>query len=486
MTTAPEHQASPQETADFRGTRDPAAFQPLRLRSAITKQPTQSQERPAHRKIETLVLVIFWLLLMEGAIRKWVAPQYAQYLFFVRDPFLLLLYWYALRAGALRGAGRLFQVGMGFAVLAVLLAFAQSITFGDTRLLPVLAYGWRQYFLYMPLPFVMAATLNRDSLLRFARHAFVAIILTAPLVVLQARSSPTAVINRGIAEDVSLQFQSSAFTGGGIRPSGTFTSTVGVSELIPGTFALLLAVWLTPPSRRKIGLPWLVLAAASTAACLAVCGSRAAFMRVAIVMLSALALGFLTRVPQIRRRALMLPVALAVTGGVLYPIVFPAALAAMLTRVSEAHAAESRFSSLGILGRALYEFVEFIDFIPRTPILGYGLGLGGNGRTFLANSNAISLSAIYSESDWSRHIIDLGGIVGVFFILYRIAFTTTLAGRVWRATRMADDPFPMLLFGYVAMGLLYGQLTGHGTVGGFVWLFLGLCMIGCRTAMERR
>ena len=92
MTTAPEHQASPQETADFRGTRDPAAFQPLRLRSAITKQPTQSQERPAHRKIETLVLVIFWLLLMEGAIRKWVAPQYAQYLFFVRDPFLLLVY----------------------------------------------------------------------------------------------------------------------------------------------------------------------------------------------------------------------------------------------------------------------------------------------------------------------------------------------------------------------------------------------------------
>src|SRR5262245_65856612 len=61
---------------------------------------TRSRTR---RRIETLVLLLFWLLLFEGALRKWVLPEYSRYLFFVRDPVLLLIYWHALRAQALRG-----------------------------------------------------------------------------------------------------------------------------------------------------------------------------------------------------------------------------------------------------------------------------------------------------------------------------------------------------------------------------------------------
>jgi len=437
-----------------------------------------------NRSIENLTLVIFWLLLFEGALRKWVAPQFSQYLFFIRDPFVLLLYWHAWRAGAFRNSGPLLQAGIVFAFVAVLLAFAQSVTFGDVRLLAVVGYGWRQYFLYLPLPFALAATLTHDSLFRFARHAFIAVILTAPLVVLQSGSSPDSVINRGISEDESLQFQSFAFTAGGIRPSGSFTSTVGVKELIPSTFALLLAVWLTPRARRKIGMPLLVLAAAGTAACLAVSGSRAAFLHVFIVVVFALLLGFATRVGAIRARALVLPMVLVSLGAVLYPIVFPDALGAMLNRVSEAYVAESRFSSLGIFGRAFYEMVDFVNFLGTTPILGQGLGLGGNGRTFLASSDAIAIANIYAESDWSRHIVDLGAVIGVLFILYRIVFSSAIFGRAMRAARTGASPFPLLLFGYVGIGLFYGQVTGHGTVGGFVWLYLGLCMAACRTAAE--
>ena len=460
-------------------------FEPVRLRVPFVAA-AQARSLPANRKIETLVVAFFWMLIAEGALRKWVAPSFSQYLFFIRDPFVLMLYWYAIRDRVIHRIDPLLAVGMGISVVAVLLAFAQGVTFGDSRLLPVLAYGWRQYFFYLPLPFVMAATLNQDSLLRIARHAFVAIMLTAPLVLLQTLSSSGAIVNRGIAEEASLQFQSFAYTGGKIRPSGPFTSTVGVKELISCTVALLLAVWLTPAARRKMGLPWLVLAAAAIATCLALSGSRAAFVHVAIIMLSAIGLGVLTRSTTIRVRALTIPIALAIAGVVLYPIVFPDALSAMLTRVSEAHAAESRFSSLGILGRALYEYIDFFRFVGQTPILGYGLGLGGNGRTFLASSTAINLADIYAESDWSRHIIDLGGLFGVVFILYRITLLLRLMGRMLRATRLSENPFPMLLFGYVGIGLLSGQLTGHGTVGGFLWLFLGLCMASCRIATEQR
>jgi len=118
------------------------------------------------------------------------------------------------------------------------------------------------------------------------------------------------------------------------------------------------------------------------------------------------------------------------------------------------------------------------------PLAGYGLGLGGNGRSFLGSDTGL-LPTIFAESDWTRHIVDLGPVVGVLFILYRIAVTFDVFRRSIIATRRAADPLPLLLFGYLGIGLFDGQLTGHGTVGGFLWLYLGLCLASCRIALER-
>jgi hypothetical protein len=35
---------------------------------------------------------------------------------------------------------------------------------------------------------------------------------------------------------------------------------------------------------------------------------------------------------------------------------------------------------------------------------------------------------------------------------------------------------PVLLFMYVAVALMEGQLTGHGLVNGFGWIYVGVCM----------
>ena len=464
--------------------RAPAASEFLALPGLVwASPPAAAQAQPGvQRRIELLVTLLFWLLVGEGALRKWVAPQLSQVLFFVRDPVVLLIYWFALRAGVLRGASAYLRVGLVFAVLALPLAFAQLAALGQTQLLSVVIYGWRQYFLYLPLPFIMAGTFTHEAVHRFARHVCVAVIITAPLVFLQFHAPSGAVINRGIAEDERLQFQSFAYTGGLVRPSGTFTSTVGVTELVSSSFALLLALWLTPTGRRGLSAPLLLAGTAATAICLALSGSRAAFVHCGIVMLSALALGLATRERAVRVRAMYLPLALAAGIAVLYPLLFPDALSAMLSRVSEAHAAESQFSSAGIFGRAAYETIDFMSFMADAPLMGYGLGLGGNGRSYFTFTDAGFLARIGAESDWSRHIVDLGPVVGVLFILYRIAFTLNVFGLAWTATRRAGSPLPLLLFGYVGIGLFYGQLTGHGTVGGFLWLFLGLCLASCKIA----
>jgi hypothetical protein len=215
-------------------------------------------------------------------------------------------------------------------------------------------------------------------------------------------------------------------------------------------------------------------------------GSRAAFVHIAFVVLSSLALGLVSRQAAVKSKALVLPLIIVGLGAILYPIVFPDAFAAMLGRVTEANSVEMQASSLGIVGRALYDAIDFVRLMGQTPLLGYGFGLGGNGRIYLGSASTILADLPYAESEWSRHIIDFGPVFGVLFICYRILFTVTLGIQALRATNAVPSPFPLLLFGYVGVGLFYGQLTGHGTVGGFVWIFLGLLMISLKSSPWRR
>jgi hypothetical protein len=72
----------------------------------------------------------------------------------------------------------------------------------------------------------------------------------------------------------------------------------------------------------------------------------------------------------------------------------------------------------------------------------------------------------------------------MLFILFPVEFTTALFARALQAMRRSADPFPLMPFDYVGIGLFYGQLTCHGTAGGFLWLYLGVCLATCRVAME--
>src|SRR6202022_5134648 len=51
------------------------------------------------RSIRLLIWLYFWLLLWEGALRKWVFPSWSTPLLLVRDPVLLLAYTLALAKG---------------------------------------------------------------------------------------------------------------------------------------------------------------------------------------------------------------------------------------------------------------------------------------------------------------------------------------------------------------------------------------------------
>lgn len=434
------------------------------------------------RHLVGCVMALYALLIFEGALRKWLLPEFSQWLFFVRDPLLLWAYVYGWRHGLWPRRSGWLALALGMALLGALLVPVQAATGGDSAWRWLLgAYGWRAYFLYIPLAFLVGATFTQSDLWRLARWTLWLLPPVALLVAAQFYAPLDAPINVGSAVDAGQQFRGLGQTGERTRPMGLFASGAGQQQFVAAGCALLLAASITPAARRRVGSVTLVAATLALLACLAFSGSRGTVLQCALSVLGALALVAASRSGRTKWRAVTLPLVAVAAGLLLAPWLLDDGVAALGQRWAAASAAEAGFSG-GIFGRALFGLVDFTRLVGDVPLLGYGLGFGGNASITLKASVDGVLPGQLAETDFARHMVDLGPVMGIGFIAFRAGLVAWLALCVWRASRRSPDPWAMLLFSYAGYLLLLGQVTGQGTINGYGWLFAGLCIAACRHA----
>lgn len=453
----------------------PRSASPLRdLRLSGRRLTELAGSERARSWIVALTFLVILLLLGEGAMRKWVAPSQSRLLFFIRDPFVVAIYLIAIGSGWWPRGRALLNAGLAFAAVGLLLAGLQlmrPVTASGTQLM-LAVYGWRNYFLYLPLLFVIGATFRRADVLRVGKLFLLAAVPIAALVALQFAAPPGATINVGISEDAAFQFKGLSVIPGRVRPQGPFTSDIGMRMFIGTTAAFALAAWLSTRARRGIPLWLLVAGSLGVLSCLAVSGSRGAFLTVGIVMLAATGSAVVMKASAGTIRALLMPPLIAAVAWYLYPIVFAEGHEAFTQRWAAAAASESQAIRFGLLGRAFYNFYDFTYRVADAPLIGYGLGLAGNASILLG----VEIEGGWAETDWARHVIDLGPLLAVLYIVLRIALVGWLAVLALGALRRRNDPLPTLLLAFAAIDLLQGQLTGHGSVNGFAWIVGGLAL----------
>lgn len=428
----------------------------------------------SRRRIVNVVLIVYILLILEGALRKWAFPEFSQLLYFIRDPFVAVVYAMAIASGNwprsspwLAGALVLTLLGAIVAVLQVALGFGNPQS-------PIIyaAYGMRNYFFYIPLAFIIAESFRLEDLARLAGITLVFVIASACLVTLQFYSPVDSPINLGSSDNPLLQFRGLGLTGETTRPMGFFTSDVGQKQLVLTSFAIVLAGWLGVFPRRPSFRVTLPLGTVAVLACLAFSGSRGAVLGAALVLAAAFFVLVRGDSGASRGRLALVLTSIAVLGVALGSLFFADGIAAFVVRWNTAYAGESAAFTGGIFGRAMYGFIDFTRLLGSTPLLGYGIGMGGNaGWMFIANSGG-SAAGLGAETDWARHMVDLGPILGMVFLVFRIGLVTAVATRVL----LSRNLLATLLFGYVVYELLLGQITGHGTINGYVWMFTGFTL----------
>jgi hypothetical protein len=102
-----------------------------------------AQERARKRLVWT-VMIVYLLVIFEGAIRKYIAPQLGQYIFFVRDPFVIYAYALAFKFALWPRNQAWCSLSFFLCGFGVLLFFLQVGVFGlDNIRLIMGVYGWR-------------------------------------------------------------------------------------------------------------------------------------------------------------------------------------------------------------------------------------------------------------------------------------------------------------------------------------------------------
>ncbi len=462
-------------TADY-------AFLPRTSNPLAFSQEGAGPGERRRRLVVKLIFLIFWLLIFEGSLRKWVAPQFSKQLFFIRDPFVIAVYVLALAGRVRMPKSPLFLSGMIFAALCF---FVMLGHLASDKIIPAYLafYGWRNYFFYLPLAFVMQAYIRAADLRFLIKSMLIVTIPMAVLVAAESASPAWSPLNAGTGDDPDQMFQNAEglLEGGMVRTSGTFTNTQGLSVFSVAALALNISMWLLPGSARIIAKPWLVASSGALAVCLGLSGSRGVLVWAGVLLVSAIG-GLLITNRNMGVKAAVLTTVLVAAGTFTIPIAFPEATHALVTRWNDANAAESQaYGKHGIFSRAFDELIRFHILIDGTPLFGYGLGSAGNAAWKLGTRELIipfaseeQLGA--AETDWGRNILELGPIAGSLYITYRVIFTFVLGFQALAATRRSANPLPWLLFSYLSITFMYGEVTAHGTINGFMWMFTGFCL----------
>ncbi len=431
--------------------------------------PTTPEDNSTLRSIRRLIWLYFWLLLFEGALRKWVLPQLSNPLLIVRDPVVVLIYMLSIRARVFPRNGWVTALAIIGLLSAVLSASVMILQWGlpPKSVAFITGYGFRSNFLHLPLIWVMAKVVRMQDVKQFGWWT---LALSPPMTLLlvgQFQAAPDAWLNRTAGGEGEMLTAAL----GKVRAAGTFSYVLGVVAF----YALAAGFLIWAALKGNVYKNWL-LAAAGAALVIgtAVSGSRSVVGAVAVVVAS-LVLVFFVQPAAVNRFGHTLIAALVLGFIVSLTPIFKEGFTVLSTRFTEVAEVTEKSIGAGVVERVLSVFQEGAYVWTKAPFLGYGLGVGTNaGARFLTGRQMFLLS----EGEWSRIFLESGPVLGLAFVVWRIGLVVRVGLWCVRSVKMMNV-LPLLLFSSSFLPLLNGQF-GQPTVLGFVAFATGLALAARR------
>jgi hypothetical protein len=431
----------------------------------------------AFRRWRAAVQFAIVLLVLEGALRKWLFLGAQDLIYFAKDVLLLAAY-----AGFFADRRKIRDSWMPRAPL-LYLSLALAVGFGVLEILnPQLPnlfvglLGFKAYFLYVPLLFVMPAVFPSDAALaRFLVRYLYLSIPVGLLAVAQFFSSPTSSLNTYArpTDDLSyaVTFGSSIF----VRVTGTFSFITGYSAYLTAIVMLSLAVLATTRWRFR--------------------GNLKIYVTLGMAILGMLMTG--SRGPVVVVGAMLplywwLAVAREKQGGATFGrlLVVIVLLGSFIGVAGQDALGAFRGRAAGSgeeLGqRILSPFTAPFAILPDAGALGYGIGATHQAATEVTKGIAPFswLNGHLIEVESGRVMLELGPLGFLIVYLSRLALTLFSFQQVFRLQTLFHRSIAVACF-LVFLSSLPTGIVFDVTTGLLYWFFGGLLFLVMRLDRQR-
>lgn len=412
--------------------------------------------------VKTLFWLYFALLIMEGALRKWIVPSLSAPLLIVRDPIGIWIIWESIRA---HKWPRKFSIVTGaLTVFFLVLSVIQILL--DICPWFAIVYGLRSYLLTFPVAFAMSNVITKQDIEKLCKYTMIISLPMTYIYFQQYRSPASSWINLGAYEGSS----QITYVGAHVRAAGTFSFVTGsisfqgmlVAFIIFALFdtnivkrwfvytTLIVMIFATP----LVGARTLIFIDIAEILCVLVASMLGVSQLINVVKLS---VPFLVA-------ALLLPFVPA----------FNEASTSLTARFANAQATQG--STEGeVYKRVVGPYLDWFDKIDAAKPLGVGIGRGAAAITQLMVGRA---SFETGEDELSRNIFEMGYIFGGFFVAFRMALALYL---FWSSVISAREgrPLALLLSPAVLSEAVFGILEQPSRQG-FMIFGMAIMIAGMR------
>ncbi len=410
------------------------------------------------------IWIYIFLLIFEGALRKWFLPSLATPLLLVRDPIAIWLTIVGLQKGWIKS-------GYAKAMMVVAsISFILTLAVGHHNLFVAL-FGWRIYFFHFPMIFVMGKVLTKTDLLKIGQFILWISIPMTILIFMQFHSPQTAWVNMGVGGEGTAGFEGAM---GYMRPPGTFSFTSGyvMFQAVVGCYLLYyLLMNNTLPKEYQFSKIVLIILAGCYLLSIPTSISRTHFFQTGVFIIFLFIAAM--RRNKFKSKFLKFMLIAIIAGIILYLSgLGGTSMEAFIDRLEEANKAEGGAESVigdRYIGGLLGALINF-----QIPIFGYGIGLGTNAGANIMGGNMYSFG-FNGENEWSRIIGECGMLLGFIIIGIRLIFSLDIWNRAYKFLVKKNDLLPWMLSAGMMLTVPQGQWSIPTNLG-FCILFGGLTL----------
>ena len=406
--------------------------------------------------ISALILAVF-----EGALRKWVLPEFGQWIYFAKDLLLIGAYVGFWRPrGVRRQSQSLWHPANGLLVAFSVLAVLELANPLQPSLMLGL-FGIKAYLIYVPLmymvPFIFA---DVQELRKFWYWYLILAVIPLILGVIQFGAPADSVLNRYAWNDEVASGIATFSSSPRVRITGTFSYMAGYT-----TYLMLIFLMATSSAvsedRKQVryalyGVLGLLLVN------LLMTGSRGPLLTLGASLVILLALTWHSR-SFIRRHVIVAVCVALPLVGLLASHLFPEALTAFQERTQQNEDVQGRLADL--LYNPIWALAEAGPF-------GYGLGSTHQARRFVISGDTDDNLPPEAEGEWERIVLEAGPVGFALVLLTRIS----VARQLWRALQasqgMQNQPFLIVAFLFSLLSIP-GNLVFNHTASIFYWFLAG-------------